>query len=81
LERSSQAYELWAKSYPQDAVPHNNLGFIYSELGQYEKALTETQESQHLEPNLIGYTNLASIYLAWIIHEVSSQKRKDALKG
>jgi serine/threonine protein kinase/tetratricopeptide (TPR) repeat protein len=64
LEQSSQAYELWAKSYPQDAVPHNNLGFIYSELGQYEKALTETQESQHLEPNLIGYTNLASIYLA-----------------
>jgi serine/threonine protein kinase/tetratricopeptide (TPR) repeat protein len=64
LEQSSQAYELWAKSYPQDAVPHNNLGFIYSELGQYEKALTETQESQHLEPNLIGYTNLAGIYLA-----------------
>ena len=30
LEQASQAYELWAKSYPQDAVPHNNLGFIYS---------------------------------------------------
>ena len=45
-------------------MPHNNLGSIYSELGQYEKALTETQQSQHLEPNLIGYTNLASIYLA-----------------
>jgi tetratricopeptide (TPR) repeat protein len=45
-------------------VPHNNLGFIYSQLGQYEKALTETQESQHLESNLIGYTNLADIYLA-----------------
>ena len=64
LEQSSQAYELWAKSYPQDSVPHNNLGFIYSELGQYEKALTEVQESQRLEPNLIGYTNLAGIYLA-----------------
>ena len=45
-------------------VPHNNLGFIYVQLGQYEKALTETQQSQHLEPNLIGYTNLAGIYLA-----------------
>lgn len=33
LEQSSQAYELWAKSYPQDSVPHNNLGFIYSQLG------------------------------------------------
>ena len=64
LEQASQAYELWAKSYPQDSVPHNNLGFIYSQLGQYEKASTETQESQHLESNLIGYTNLADIYLA-----------------
>ena len=63
LEQSSQVYELWAKSYPQDAVPHNNLGYIYSGLGQYEKALTETQQSQHLEPNVIGYTNLADIYL------------------
>jgi tetratricopeptide (TPR) repeat protein len=33
LEQSSQVYELWAKSYPQDAVPHNNLGYIYSSLG------------------------------------------------
>ena len=63
LEQSSQVYELWAKSYPQDAVPHNNLGYIYSSLGQYEKALTETQQSQLLEPNVIGYTNLADIYL------------------
>jgi len=64
LEQSSQTYELWAKSYPQDSVPHNNLGYIYSTLGQYGEALTETQESQRLEPNVIGYTNLADIYLS-----------------
>jgi serine/threonine protein kinase/tetratricopeptide (TPR) repeat protein len=64
LEQSSQVYELWAKSYPLDAVPHNNLGYIYAELGQYEKALAETQQSQSLEPTVIGYTNLADVYLS-----------------
>src|SRR5712692_8182700 len=63
LEQASQVYELWAKSYPQDAVPPGNLAVIYSNLGQYEKALTETQESQRLEPDVTGYLNLAQIYL------------------
>jgi eukaryotic-like serine/threonine-protein kinase len=63
LEQASQVYELWAKSYPQDAVPPSNLGSIYDSLGQYEKALTETQEGQRLEPDVTGYFNLAQVYL------------------
>jgi eukaryotic-like serine/threonine-protein kinase len=63
LEQASQVYELWAKSYPQDVVPPGNLGYIYTELGQYEKSLTETQESQSLEPDVTGYFNLAQTYL------------------
>ena len=44
LEKASQVYELWAKSYPQDSCPHANLGYIYGALGQYDKALAENQE-------------------------------------
>jgi Flp pilus assembly protein TadD len=65
LEQASQVYELWAKSYPQDYVPPNNLGDIYNTLGQYEKSVTETQEGLRLEPNaVISYGNLARDYLA-----------------
>ena len=65
LEQAIQVYELWAKSYPQDEVPPGNLGYIYSQLGQYEKALAETQESFRLEPNdVISYGNLAGMYVA-----------------
>jgi eukaryotic-like serine/threonine-protein kinase len=39
LEQASQVYELWAKTYPQDDIPPANLGTIYSQLGEYEKAL------------------------------------------
>jgi len=63
LEQASQVYELWAKSYPQDAIPPGNLGTIYDSLGQYEKALTATEEGQRLEPKVVGYFNLAQIYL------------------
>jgi serine/threonine protein kinase/tetratricopeptide (TPR) repeat protein len=63
LEQATQVYELWAKSYPQDSIPPGNLGVIYGELGQYEKALAATQEGQRLLPNAIGYSNLADCYL------------------
>ncbi|MGA7623728.1 MAG: protein kinase [Candidatus Acidiferrales bacterium] len=64
-EQAIQVYELWAKSYPQDMVPPGNLGVIYNELGQYEKAVTETQEALRLEPNAVtSYGNLATNYLA-----------------
>jgi tetratricopeptide (TPR) repeat protein len=62
-EKAIQAYELWAKSYPHDMVPRGNLGVLYSDFGQYDKALSETQEAQRIEPARTGYANLASIYL------------------
>jgi eukaryotic-like serine/threonine-protein kinase len=63
IEQATQVYEMWAKSYPGDSVPPGNLGVTYGILGQYDKALEEVQEAQRLEPNAIGYANLASFYL------------------
>jgi tetratricopeptide (TPR) repeat protein len=64
LEQASKVYELWARSYPQDLTPPGNLGVIYSQLGQFDKAAAETQKSLRLEPTVFGYGNLADIYLA-----------------
>ena len=33
VEKATEAYELWAKSYPRDMVPHGNLGTLYSQSG------------------------------------------------
>ncbi len=63
MEKATEAYELWAKSYPRDQVPHGNLGYIYTALGQYNKAAAETEEQQRLGPTLTGYGNLAGIYM------------------
>ena len=83
LEPAMQTYELWAKSYPHAAVPHNSLAVIYISLGQYEKAVAETQESLRLDPNdLMSYLNLGQTYLqlnrldeaAQVIQEVQQRK-------
>jgi serine/threonine protein kinase/tetratricopeptide (TPR) repeat protein len=64
LEQASQVFELWAKSYPLDSVPPGSLGDLYTQLGQYDKAVNEAQQGLRLEPSIVGYTNLAGDYLA-----------------
>jgi eukaryotic-like serine/threonine-protein kinase len=65
LEKEAQTYVLWMQSYPRDPIPHLNLGVNHTTLGQYDKAVTETQEAIRLEPNnLIPYSNLEADLLA-----------------
>jgi eukaryotic-like serine/threonine-protein kinase len=65
LERAIQTYELWAESYPRASSPRGNLAVLYNQLGQYEKAVTESQESIRLDPNAVNnYVNLAVNFLA-----------------
>jgi serine/threonine protein kinase/tetratricopeptide (TPR) repeat protein len=64
VEKATEAYELWAKSYPRDWTPHTNLGYIYNALGQYDKAIAETETAQRLELTILGYSNQASNYIA-----------------
>jgi serine/threonine protein kinase/Flp pilus assembly protein TadD len=63
VEKATEAYELWAKSYPRDMTPHLNLGFIYNAMGQYDKAIAETEASRRLEPTLVAYGNQAENYI------------------
>jgi tetratricopeptide (TPR) repeat protein len=65
LEKEAQTYELWRANYPRDAVPHDNLGANYADVGQYDKALAECQEALRLEPDdVIGYANLGTTYIS-----------------
>ena len=64
LEKAIEMYELWSKSYPRDDTPPLNLGVVYQQLGQYDKAVVETEEAQRLAPTATGYGNLAFEYIA-----------------
>jgi eukaryotic-like serine/threonine-protein kinase len=65
LERASQVYELWKQSYPRDDTAARNLGDVYMRLGQWEKALRESEDALRLEPNnVITVSNRAQTELA-----------------
>ncbi len=64
-EKGIQTYEVWAQSYPRDDLAPLQLGAEYMLLGQWERALSETQESLRLQQNdVVAYSNLGQIYLA-----------------
>jgi serine/threonine protein kinase/tetratricopeptide (TPR) repeat protein len=65
LEKEAQTYQLWVQSYPNDSVPHGNLGANYSALGQYDQALPELKKGIALAPDtVVGYQNIGLVYLA-----------------
>jgi eukaryotic-like serine/threonine-protein kinase len=64
LEKQAQTYDLWVANYPNDFVPHLDLGAYYALLGQHEKALAEYQQAMRLAPDaLFSYVTLVETYL------------------
>jgi tetratricopeptide (TPR) repeat protein len=62
LEKTRQVYETWKQMYPRDQIPPLNLGVVYQDLGQYEKALSEYKHALRLNPNdALAYGNLVSV--------------------
>jgi len=65
LDKANEICELWKRSYPRDYAPHILLGDTYMRLGQWEKALQETEDSLRLEPNVVTTNgNLVQVELA-----------------
>jgi tetratricopeptide (TPR) repeat protein len=51
LEKGAQTDELWLQTYPRDAMPYTELGFVSATQGNWEKALEEWQVAVRLDPN------------------------------
>ena len=64
LEKTTEAYQLYARTYPRDLTPHVNLGVQYMDAGEYEKAIQEFQEAVRIEPRAsTSYGNLVVAYI------------------
>jgi eukaryotic-like serine/threonine-protein kinase len=87
LDKAGRGYQEEIERYPRASV-YLNLGTVYSEQGQYEKAAEITRQAVRLEPDSAeGYDNLANYALALqrfdearqVIHEVQSRKLDHAI--
>jgi tetratricopeptide (TPR) repeat protein len=86
LEKAAKAYREWIESYPRDFSAHGNLGIVYSEQGEHDKATDEYRESLRLlGDNVATYADLVNAMLALqrleeaqqIIHQAQAQKLDD----
>jgi len=65
IDKANRSYLQWISEYPEDYVPHGNLGLNYITIGQYEEAIEETLASLRIAPNSVGsYSNLIGSYLS-----------------
>lgn len=64
VEKRIESLQFWEKMYPRDPIPRNDLASEYSDLGRYEQALEEAQQTVQLEPQTFtGYELLGVSYM------------------
>jgi serine/threonine protein kinase/Flp pilus assembly protein TadD len=64
LDEARKVYELWAQTYPREMVPLANMGVLYQNLGQCDKALDDFREALHRVPDdALTYSNLVVSYI------------------
>jgi DNA-binding winged helix-turn-helix (wHTH) protein/tetratricopeptide (TPR) repeat protein len=63
LDAARKVFELLAQTYPRDA-PYTNLGIIYSQLGDYDRAIVAFEQAVRMAPPTGNrYANLVNGYL------------------
>jgi tetratricopeptide (TPR) repeat protein len=50
-DKSIEVYQLWRRTYPRDSIPANNLASNYAQMGKFDQALEQAQETMRLAPN------------------------------
>jgi serine/threonine protein kinase/Flp pilus assembly protein TadD len=64
-EQARPIIELWAKTYPRDALPYIELGALFQSTGQLSSAVTAGEKAVTLDPGKsVAFENLAGIYLS-----------------
>ncbi len=64
LPQAQQAYQLWIQIYPRLDAPRSNLGGLYMNLGQWDKALEMMRKALELRPDSqLNYANLVQLYV------------------
>jgi eukaryotic-like serine/threonine-protein kinase len=65
LQKAAQTYQEILAIYPRDVAASDNLGSLYEQLGQYERAIEMENQTVQAKPVAVNaYENLAYDYLA-----------------
>ncbi len=81
LQKAAQTFQQISAIYPRDEAAVNNLGSVYQQLGQYERAIEIERQAIAMNPDSVnGYENLANDYMALQRFDEARQTLADAHK-
>jgi eukaryotic-like serine/threonine-protein kinase len=81
IDQTIETLKTWARLYPNDFIPHNNLSINYRMIGRNDEALPEALEAVRLSPNNIsGYDNLVDSFLSLGRFDEAEQAEREAQK-
>jgi len=67
LDKGIEYTRLRVELYPDDPIPHNNLGWYYGNRGDYEKSIEESKTAVGIDPYLmIAYPKIIWTYLTYL---------------
>ena len=67
LDKGIEYTRLRVELYPDDPIPHNNLGWYYANRGDYEKSIEESKTAAGIDPYLmIAYPKIIWAYLTYL---------------
>lgn len=78
IDKAIETLKAWARTYPNDFVPHNNLALNYSYIGKLDEALKEQLEAVRLDPkNNTARGNLVDGFMRSGRYDEAAQALKD----
>ncbi|HEX5886844.1 MAG TPA: tetratricopeptide repeat protein, partial [Pyrinomonadaceae bacterium] len=81
IDKIIETLQTWARLYPNDFIPHNNLAINYKYLGRYEEALKEGLEAVRLSPNNVNARdNVISSFIALGRFDEAEQATREGQK-
>jgi eukaryotic-like serine/threonine-protein kinase len=81
IDQTIETLKTWARLYPNDFIPHNNLSINYKMIGRHEDALKEALEAVRLSPNNIsGHDNVVDSFMSLGRFEEAEQAEREAEK-
>jgi len=81
IDKTIDTLQTWARLYPSDYIPHNNLSLNLQLIGRYDEALKEALEAVRLSPNNISArTNQVNSFIGVGRLDEAEQADRDAQK-
>jgi eukaryotic-like serine/threonine-protein kinase len=81
IDKTIETLQTWARLYPNDFIPHNNLSINYQLIGHYDEAVKEALEAVRLSPdNMNAKDNLVSAFIGLGRFDEAEQAEREAQK-